>query len=125
MKEEQAKTVISAKDLMDDLYLMIQESKDPDLKVDGKPYLMRLNKRSIKKIYGMMDEILSYYTYEADFGEMVEIRPFRGVVIQAENQPATETVNNLTGQSFIQSKRRKIRAYICRYWRRKTSNLGT
>lgn len=126
MRFEENKTVLTSQDLMEELYEQLRESKDPDLRVNGKPYLMRLNKKSIEKIYRMLESNLVYYMSEVDFdGDIAEIRPFRGLVIQAENIPATEATNNLTGERFLQSKRRVIRAYISRYWRRKWSNLGT
>ena len=121
---DKKKRVIHRWEFLDDLYLWLQNCDDPAINVPHKPNLIRLNKRSVGIIIEAIEDVLRcYMAYECAPNETLEIRPFKGLVLKVEREPTCEKVNSLTGETFIQRFRLRIRAYVPRYWQRIWSGL--
>ena len=121
---DKKKRVIHRWEFLDDLYLWLQNCDDPAINVPHKPNLIRLNKRSVGIIIEAIEDVLRcYMAYECGPNETLEIRPFKGLVLKVEREPTCEKVNSLTGETFIQRFRLRIRTYVPRYWQRIWSGL--
>lgn len=121
---DKKKRVIHRGEFLDDLYFWLQNCDDPAINVPHKPNLIRLNKRSVGIIIEAIEDVLKcYMSYECGPNETLEIRPFKGLVLKVEREEPCEKVNPLTGETFFQQFRLRIRAYVPRYWQRIWSNL--
>lgn len=121
---DKKKRVIHRGEFLEDMYFWLQNCDNPAINVPNKPNLIRLNKRSVGIIVECIEDVLKYYVVnECGPNEILEIRPFKGLVLRVEREPSCEKVNSLTGETFLQKFRLRIQAYVPRYWQRIWSNL--
>lgn len=118
--------IIDKKQLMDDIYYELVTSNDPDIKIPYKNDVIKFSPKSVKKIYRIIERVISYYLKDIDLYDydMVEIRPFDGVVLQRYTEPEETKRNPFTGETYTKTERKRFHAYISRYWQRTWNKLN-
>lgn len=118
--------LIDKKQLIDDIYYELLTSNDPDIKIPYKRDIIKFSPKSVKKIYRIIERVISYYLKDIDLYDydMVEIRPFDGVVLQRWDEPAETKTNTFTGEKYTKTARKRFHAYISRYWHRTWNKLS-
>lgn len=125
--------VIDRQEIIDDLLDAIKQSTDNRIKIPGEKYKIRLNKRSIKIIYNMLEEIIANYLNihsdelenddDGDYSNKILIRPFGFLRLECYDSYEKEAINHLTGEPYTKPHTRHFYAYISKYWRRKWNEI--
>ena len=127
-KDLPADIVIDRHEIIDDLMRMIKESTDKNLKIPGEKYKIRFNKRSIRMIYGMIEELIANYLnfhssnineqYDDDYSGKIVVKPFGFLRLESYDSREREAINHLTGKPYTKPHTRHYFAYISKYWKR-------
>lgn len=125
-RTQKERFLIDKKQLIDDIYYELLTSNDPDIKIPYKRDIIKFTPKSVKKIYRIIERVISYYLKDIDLYDydMVEIRPFDGVVLQRWDEPAETKTNTFTGETYTKTARKRFHAYISRYWHRTWNKLN-
>lgn len=125
-RSQKDRFLIDKKQLIDDIYYELVTSNDPDIKIPYKRDVIKFTPKSVKKIYRIIERVISYYLKDIDLYDydMVEIRPFDGVVLQRWDEPAETKTNPFTGETYTRTARKRFHAYISRYWHRTWNKLS-
>ena len=120
MREKRNKFVIDRNKFIELVYCEIQDIKNTPYRTNLYPKdVLRLNIESLKAIWRIAERVIEYHLTELDCDEddVIVVKPFRGITIWAYEEDEKQSVNNLTGESYIRPARRRFRAFIDRYTR--------
>lgn len=125
-KDIPASIVVDRYEILNDLMQMIRESNDRNLKIPGEKHKIRFNKRSIRLIYGMIEELIAKYLnmdiscseFDENYSRKILVKPFGFLRLESYDSFERDEINHLTGEQYTKPHTRNYIAYIAIYWRR-------